>query len=407
MRWLVGFLIVISLALLSGYIFLKGYPYQMYSGWAQGTNWNKYYSISNYRKSFLKPIPLEEVDPYQEDYPQLWREFPLRNSLIPLPVRHPLYQVLPIVELKNKDSVVRLGVSLETPNTREISRIYTVPTSLFADYSLGQDLFKLPFVRNRILKKSMDDLWKDIFSHEITIVSKSLDQMIHDLYILHIRSKFLPADAIRYGLIKNGKQAVIELSSQDPAYQVEVILTQDSGSIYSYILKTEKKSKESLRLRSKFLESVSFSPEDEAMGRILYTEFKQLNFARQVDQEGMLYLYSAWSQNPLEVNFLKEMIFFLERGRMGGRQLSILYEYAFKKYGKTFTTTRILSDHDNPEIKVQRRIEMETLEKNLEANRARLQVPAEPELSPDEKMNMYLKKAKETAPAEKNDMVIH
>lgn len=407
MRWLVGTILVIGLALLGGYIFMKGYPFQLYSGWIQGKGWNKYYDISNYRSSFLRPVPLEALVPYQEDYPQLWKDFPLRNSLIPLPVRHPSYEVIPVIELKNKQASARIGVSLESASLREISRIYTVPTALFSDYSLGQELFKLPFVRNRILKKNLDELWKDIFSHEISLGSKSLNEMIHDLYILHIRAKFLPADTIRYGLIKSGKQAVIELTSRDPAYQVEIIMTQDSGSIYSYILKTEKKNPESLRLRSKFLENVSFSPVDVAMGRILYTEFKQLNFARQVDQEGMLYLFSAWSQNPEEVNFLKEMIFFLERGRKNGRQLSILYSYAFKKFGKTFTTRKIFNDHDDPEINLQRKVEMEALEKNQQADRSKVQTPLEPELSPDEKMNMYLKKAKEAVPEAKEDMVIH
>jgi hypothetical protein len=74
---------------------------------------------------------------------------------------------------------------------------------------------------------------------------------------------------------------------------VELVLTQDSGSIFSYIIKTEKENLESRKIRAKFLETITFSPVDEDIGRLLYTEFKQLNYARQIDQEGMLYLFSA------------------------------------------------------------------------------------------------------------------
>lgn len=406
MRWLVAIVLISCAALLGGYIFLKGYPYKIYSNWVQGNEWNRYYRISNYDKKFLKPLPLDELPSYEEDYPQLWKEFPLRNSLVPLPTRHPLYQISPVIELKRKEDAPTIGVAFLNPVGREISRLYTVPTSLLPDFSLGQDLFKLPLARNRIMKRNLDELWKDIFSYEIVPKSKSLGEMIYDLYLLHVRSKFLPAGTLRYGLIHNGNQAVIELPSADQDYKLEVVLTQQSGSIYSFMLRTEKDNKESLKLRSKLLQSVSFSPPDAAMGRILYTEFKQLSFARQVDEEGMLYLFAAWSQSPLEVEFLKEMIFYLERGRKS-RILSLLYQYAFRKYGKTFTTRNIFTEEVSPEITVQRKIEIEAMERKMRAGREEAKTPLEPDISPDEKMNMYLKKARESSPPPKEDMTVH
>src|SRR5690606_23924112 len=120
-----------------------------------------------------------------------------------------------------------------------------------------------------------------------------------------------PNGTLRYGLLQDDK-AVIEIASKDLDYIVEIIMNYDRGNIYSYILKTEKNKDESRKLRSKFLESITFAPADPAMGKFLYTEFKQLNFARQVDQEGMLFLFSAWSQEMEKVDLLKEMIFYLE-----------------------------------------------------------------------------------------------
>lgn len=407
MRWLLGILFTLCLTVFAGYIFLKGYPYRLYSNWVDGKNWNKYYDIQGYRESYLKPIPLAEIPPYKEDYAQLWKNFPLRNAQVPLPVRHPLFQTIPLIESSGEKTEPKVGMIILSPNDREISRLYTLPIQIAADHSQGQDLFKLPFVRNRILKLPLDKLWKDVFSYTIEKKSKTLDEMIYDLYILHLRSKMLPKGTLRYGLLSDNK-ALIELTSNNKDYILELVMTYESGNIYSYILRTEKNNDESKKLRSKFIQSIGFSPLDPAMGRILYTEFKSLNFSRQVDQEGMLYLFSAWSQDLSNVEMLREMIFFLERGRTKGLQLRPLYKFAMKHYGKTFTTKKIFNDHEDPELVLQRKIELEKIEKAQDAVKEKAKAAAvEPELTPDEKMNLYLKKAKEEGPRDAQDMTIH
>lgn len=406
MRWLLLLVLVLSGSLLGGYVFIKGHPYRLYSSWVKGQEWNKYYSIQGYRSLLLLPAPVEDIPIYKEDYAQLWNDFPLRNARLPLPVRHPLFKTVPIVQMTGDKTPPQVGVIIFNPNNREISRIYTLPNTISYDYTQGQELFKLPFVRNRILKISPDKLWKDVFSYNIKLKSKSLDEMIYDLYILHARSKILPKTASRYSLIKDDK-AIIELSSLDKDYLLELILTYDGGNIYSYVLRTEKNSDESRTLRAKFLEAISFSAVDPALGKILYTEFKQLNFARQVDQEGMLYLFGAWTQEMENFELLKEMIFYLERGRDTQKQLKPLYEYALKKYGKTFTTKEIFSETDDQNIALQRKIEIERIKSTQEADREKEKPPVEPDLSPDEKMNIYLKKAKESGPSDQKDMTIH
>jgi hypothetical protein len=408
MRWLVSLLLLMGLVVFAGYIFVKGYPYRLYSNWVKGEEWNRYYRIENYSELYLRPVEGEPLASYKEEYEQLWRSFPLRNSSVPLPTRHPLFNTVPFLELPQGKSGPHLGMIITDSNKRELTRIFTRPTSLLSDYSLGQDLFKLPFVRNRIMKYNIDELWKAIFSRAIEVNSKDMDEMIFDLYILHIRSKILPRETIRYGLIDKDK-ALIELKSSNKDYRVEMILAQQNGALFSYVLRTEINNPESVKLRSKFLSSISFSNIDPALGRVLYTEFKQLNFSRQIDQEGMLYLFSAWTQEIEKPELLKEMIFYLERGRnlKTMEQLKKLYAYAFRKYGKTFTTRNIFSESDDPELILQRKIEIENIEKRLEADRTKAKLPEAPELTPDERMNMYLKKVKETKPQDKNEMTIH
>ena len=405
MRWILGILILLTLVVLGGVRYVKNYPYHKYSEWIHGQSQDKYYEISNYNKLYLAPTGVEPIPPYQEDYTQLWRQFPIRNSLIPLPTRHPLFLTVPLIQ-KTSGNIPHLGMVIQTSTGRELSRVFTLPTSLYPDNSQGQELFKLPYVKNRILKKGMDDIWKDLFSHIIEVKPKPIDEMIYDLYILHLRSKMLPPGTIRYGLIQDGKQALIEFDSPNKDYMVELVMNQINGSIYSYVLRTEKINQDSTKLRSKFLSSIEFSPIDSALARLLYTEFKQLNFARQVDQEGMIYLFSAWSQDPDNVELLKEMIFYLERGQNNQQHLKELYQYAFKRYGKTFTGRRG-EDLDDPEIQLQRKIEIESARNKLEAERAQVQSNVEPNMTPEEKMNYYLKKAKEEKLKNKKEMKIH
>jgi hypothetical protein len=408
MRLIVGTIVILCTLMVGAYLYIVDFPYYKYSRWVNGKGKDRYYEISQFREIYLNPVALDTIPSYQEDYVQLWKEFPLRNSLIPMPTRHPMFQTVPIVEMNGKAGVPHFGIILLDPKGREISRVYTLPNRLYQDHSQGQELFKLPYVRKRILSKKLDEVWKDIFSYKIEVKDKPIDEMIYDLYIIHLRSKILPKETVRYGLIKDGKQALIELLSNDKDYTVELVMTMDSGSIFSYILKTEKNQAESVKLRAKFLETITFSPVDEAIGRFLYTEFKQLNYARQVDQEGMLYLFAAWSQNPDSLELLKEMIYYLERGQNTKKQLKTLYTYSFKRYGKTYTTRRDVDEQDNPEIILQRNIEIEALESKKNAEISSNKQPEAPELTADEKLKMNLKKAKqEKKGKEAADMTVH
>jgi hypothetical protein len=406
MKWLflIFVLLVVFIAAVVG--FLRIYPDKLYSNWVQGKSFNKYYEIEGYRSDWLSPQRIESVAPHREDYGQLWKEFPLTNIRIPLPVRHPLYVTIPFLDGDPK-SAPHLGMIFLNPSGREQSRLYTLPESILKDHTHGQELFKLPFFRNRILKFDPAKLWRDLFSHKIEVTQKDLDAKIYDLYILHLRSKLLPKASVKYGLLRDEK-ALVELSSKDKDYLIELVMRYDNGTVFSYILRTEKNNAESTKLRSKFLEHVQFNPTDEAMGKFLYTEFKQLNFSRQVDQEGMLYLFSAWSQELTNVDMFKEMIFYLERGKNNTGQLRPLYAYALKNFGKTFTTKDFFTEQDDPEIVLQRKIEIEKIVKAQEARKESTRATPRPELSPDEKMNMYLKQAKEEgSESDKKDMIIH
>jgi len=297
-------------------------------------------------------------------------------------------------------------MNISTSEKRKLISMYAFPTSLRQDFSLGQELFKLPFVRNRIRQFNSEKIWRDIFFHRIVETSKTMEEMIHDLYVLHIRSKLLPPKFKSYSLIDENK-AIIELNSSNKDFKVELVLHLIGNRIFSYALETFERDQEAMKLRSKFIKEISSNIIDPSMGRILYAEFKQLNFSRQFDQEGLLYLFSAWTQDLEKVELLKEMVFYMERGRDNSEQLKVLYKYAFNKYGKTFTTKNIFSDSDDQNLVLQRKIEIENIEKKQEAEKMSSQPVEAAELSPEEKRKLELKKAKEAGDEAKQDLTVH
>ncbi len=407
MRWLLVILILLTGGLYAGYRKILVYPNELYFGWLQDKKWDKYYSISQFNPIWMQPSPFREIPEYREDYAQLWKEFPLRNIRIPLPVRHPLFLTVPILESEGKKTTPNVGITLLAPNGRELSRVYSLPEKFLEDHSQGQELFKLPFVRNKILKIPQEKIWNDLFTFEINVKIKSIEEMIYDLYLLHLRSKILPAQTIRYGLMSD-KRALIELESVNKDYIIELVMTNNSGKLLPFVLRTEINNDESRKIRSKFLDTIKFSPVDPAMGKFLYTEFKQLNFARQVDQEGMLYLFSSWTQDFENEEMFKDMVFFLERGFKTQAQLKPLYSFGLKHFGKTFSTRKVFTEDENQDVALERKIEIEKIEKRKEVQIEKERPPVEPELSPEEKMNLYLRKAKEEKQqTEKKDMTVH
>jgi hypothetical protein len=402
-KWIFLLVVILGVLLIGVPEKVQNYPYFMYLNWIEGKNTDKYYELKKRNPIFYgnQLRGEEKVESYHEDYPQLWKFFQVGNLNLPLPIRHPLYKTIPIIKSENLKTANILGLKIKSADNKDLISIYALPSYLPKDFSRGQELFKLPYVRNRIKNFEKEVLWNLIFNHQIEVKNKSIEDMIKDLYVLHVRSEFFPQTAKNYHLM--GNKGIVELESQNKDQKIELILDYDGLRIHpSLILSTL--TEEAKKLRSKFLKETSVKFTDGSLGRILYKEFKELNFSRQVDQEGMLYLFSAWSQDTNQIELLKEMIFYSERGTQNAEQIKVFYEYAFKKYGKTFTTRNIFHDTDDPNLVLQRKIELESIEKTKDLDRMEIQINGqEPPQSPAEKMKRELRKAKEMGPESKED----
>jgi hypothetical protein len=370
-------------------------PYELYRDYMQGKYSNEWYQLPKSGEGFLTPRPPFELEKYVEDYGELWKEFHLQDMLVPLPKRHPLFNVVPDLKLSKDKKQVFIGLKFLSPSKRIASQLYFLENRIFSTYEKDQKIFTIPICKSVIESYSDEDIWRDVFGKNISLDERDFKKMIYNLFLVNLRMKFLPAQLISYQYIPSLDIAVLEIPSKNKDYKSEIILKKMQNFIFSYLVITEKSNQDSVRLRAKFIESIKFQQSDESISHLIYQEFKQLSFARQVDQEGMLYLLSAWSHNVHSADILKEMIYFLERGQSNSDQLKLLYKFSYFKFGQTFANNDDV-EIDDPEINLHKKMELEEKRniKEAEEMKANYKAPVV-EMNPEEKMNDLLKKAKE------------
>ncbi len=409
-RWILAALLL-AIPVLAAYLAATTLPYVAYDRLLHGRWKPGLYQLSRWDPLFLAPGKAVEEAPPGDDFSGLWKEFHLRDVVVPLPAGHPLFQTIPLIQQVPGKSAPELGVLFRSPRGREMARLYLLRNGVWNDHFESQLLFKLPLVRRVLQAKAPEEVWRDVFSRPLKSGELPWQEMAYNLYLLQLRSSLLPPAVIGYRLLPDGKRAVVEVRSKNRDYRTELVMQFEGGLLLSYLLVSERQNPDSQELRARCLSTISFRPSDPSLTPIVYREFKHLPFNRQTDQEGMLYLFSAWSHDIDNQDMLREMVYFLERGEKSGAQLRPLYRYALTRYGKTFTTRAVGLDEDDEDVRLQRLIELEGREerRKLQETAARPVAPPEKPTTPRERMDEYLRKARQdraSKPRPKGDKLI-
>lgn len=400
------FFIIIALFLSALATFLGGAalisPYYFYSKILKGESYPKWYEIKHFDKRWLMPETIPALKVEEDANPNLWQNFHMKDVVIPLPVRNPFYHVLPILDGKNKDYNL-FGLSFFGTDKREIAKVFFIQNAQFLNRLNAQELFKLPLVRQELMSYQQEDLWNDVFTKKIGEWNIAFDEMVRNLYLLEVRANFLPENFIKFGLMQDSEYALIEVQSQNKDFNCEYIFTRNKGIIYSMVLYTRKGSPEASKVRHKFLSGLSFRPTSKSLSSIIHKEFMGLPYNLRTDQLGMLYLLSAWSHDP-SLNYVKEMIEFLERGEGNELQLEVLYNYAYDRYKMTFASRNL--DIGSGEVRLRKSIELENQRELKELKkRAEEKVVVLPELSKEEELKLILNKAKKEDNQKENEIL--
>ncbi len=367
---------------------------------------------------------LSKVDWLYEDEELRWKLFHFVNYNIPFPVRHPLYLVVPEMELDV--SGTRAGYKLlnNSDNKKMMFKFMDEEVKeLRLDFE-SQRLFRLPIFKNFILSKSVPQIWKDIFkmsfkndpyldkfsvTDKLQFWNMPYQEMVYRLFILHMRMKVFPKDLIKYGFYDSNNLGIVEVVDKKTRdgklsdYKEELIYIR-SGNRYfivrvSYVIDD----KIAMTARNRILEGISLKPTTERSSNVIFNEYQTLEYKRKIDQEGMIYLYSAWSHEQERREFMEKMIQFLERGEQDKSHLHGLYQFAYSKYGTSFSKNSGMLKESQSE-KLKRKIS-EELEDKIYKEKMRETIKTDGKFeSNEDKIKFFLRKAKDSGEDTSEDL---
>lgn len=338
----------------------------------------------------------------------VWKEFHFEHFLLPLPIHHPNYVMLPLFNQDNYG--IRIGADFINMRDVKIARFSTMPVRKF-ELSAGKEkLFLLPIYRKMIEKVSAEKKWEDLFYKKLSLPSnegesffKSLltmwkipyDDLVYNLYILYNRQLFFKEKIIKLSFDKKRQMGIAILEAENSKFIKERFYFFENGIVYTFELESEKDNVQSKNFRYKVLSSlkVKFSTPDSSVS--IYAQYQNLTYRQRIDPEGMTYLLAAWSHDVQNREYLRVMINFLERGEKNIKFLKPLYEFAFKKYGTNLSSKEELILESAHEKMLRK--SKEELEKEIQ-NEANFKAPKrEGEFAnEDEKIKYFLQKAKDS-----------
>jgi len=244
------------------------------------------------------------------DDSSLYESFHFSNFQIPMPLNHPIFSIIPSIKIESTG--LRLGGSFLDGRNNELLSFIVEKTYKFETLSGDQKLFMLPIFRNHIHRKTEEDVWKDLFSKKLSLPSNigksfyqsllslkevSYNDLVYNLYILYNRAHLFPKNAKRISFDPKTNNGLIELESEDPAFRVERLYLIDKGIIYSLTIKTNIGNTSAENFRSMLISETLYKGSTVDSAIPIYAHYKSIPYSKRIDQQGMTYLFSAWSHD--------------------------------------------------------------------------------------------------------------
>ena len=337
----------------------------------------------------------------------IYKTFHFSNFEIPFPVNNPAIVMIPTIKVES--SVPYLGINILNTKNTELFSFSIEKNSKFEMSSGEQRIFSLPLFRNYIKKKNDKELWKDLFSKKLSLPSNegrsfldsllnlrtvSYNDLVYNMYIYYNRSLFFTDNIKNIFFDMNSELGLVDFVSPNEKYRIEKLYLISEGIIYSINIKTKINDILGEFYRLKFINEVKYKNSTPDSAIPIYAEYKNLPYLKRIDQQGMISLFSAWSHDLDNREFVRVIILFLERGHSNLKYLKPFYEYAYKQFGSNLSgSTEVLLETADEKLKRKVKEDLET-EVKTEASK-KLNSTEGNFNSPDEKIKFYLKKAKE------------
>lgn len=412
-RIIIPSLLVIALIMTAGLLAFMPYHFY-YVSIENGLN-SRFLQTQKVEAQLLYSVPfdLKKIDMVSTDSLTRWRDFHVGDYIVSMPVRHPYFLLIPNInideskrpiiawDIKNQNLQVEIGIKLLKPTT------YTYPFE-------NNLLFNLPIFKNSLLAVPSEQIWRDLFTLDLRLptmqtlgfvgwikellVIKYTD-LAYKLFILKARQLLFPPNAINISYDESKQMGVVEVKPAGDNlvvdnYKVEQTFLLREGLMQRLELTTKRYSSIAQSYRTRFFDSLEWEASNPDETIRLYGEFNKLTFDRKIDQEGMTYLFAGWSHVPKEEEFLRTMIQFLERGKKNKVHLDSLYEYGYNVFGTSFSGLKE-SLRETEERKLERKISEEFKSELSDAEKAQVVAPDGNFQNAEDKVNYFLKKAKE------------
>ncbi len=423
---LIGLLIVATI-LVGGALFAISFPYYHYNQIVNLNAKSSWYYLGRYQKEFVTGHSAREENYEELKNPESWQKFHFGDLLIPLPdpSKNPYYTVVPNFSFSEKSGHTQFSLGITNVNGKVYNKIVPLPYGPFPDYLTDQKLFDLPIVRNAILEKDSDKVWKDLFTKDISAWDIQLKEMFYNLYLLNFRSRFILPQSTDFYLIKDSLKAVMKVRSEDNDFDAEIVFEKRGSRLFTYMLQTRRNDNGATRVRNYLLNKIEFLESTPSLTDIIFREFKNLSYERQVAATGMIYLLSAWSHNPERVEVLKNAIYHLEKG---GRaqwlknrgssnaerdyrapnliQLEPLYVFYFERYKQFYSVIDVPNLQLESNLMLQKNVEKanrEAMKKELLEAQKTPEPPIR-ELSVEDEFKQLIQKTKKSSKTEKGKL---
>lgn len=377
---------------------------------------SKYLYIPVTKEAQRSPTPLA-LPPLSSDY--VAEEIHFSNFEINFPLHKGGFITIPNIEIR--DNETHLGALIADLHKREkVSFLVGKETPLTVDTGTDK-LINLPLFKNFILRKSKEQIWRDIVSLDclhrssITEIAKrvtsaglSMRRFMYEVFILRMRLKVFGDDfvSISHSISEGDDRlmGVVKYPAEGNSLKEKIYIFND-GNVYSLALASKINDSESQEVRIGIISKLAYRKSEPESSKAVYYNHRGLRYRDKINFSGILYLYSAWSHDSKNEEFTRGMISFFERDY--GKNVLVLrtlYDYSFNVFGSTLSTlnkeyreTSSYRAKRSKQKKSVRPAEGVNVTKEVKENYPnRLEEEFKGEFKNDEeKIDYYLKRAKE------------
>lgn len=345
------YLSTIVLLVFAAFFLMAIAPYHIYTlTLTEGVN-TRFLKMNPTQSIFYDGSTMEEPEYKLMNDQALYETFHFSHYELPMPINHPVFSLIP--QIKIETGAPRLGARFLNSKNAELFSFLLEKPYQFETTSDQQKLFVLPFFKNYIDDKPNSEIWGDLFEKKLSLPSNegksfisslsvlsevSYRGLVYNLYVLYNRKFILPADTKKFYFYKDKNIGIAELPSEDPNVLVEKVFLIEKGAIYPMVIRTRITDLSAKNFRAKFLRELRYKMSTTDSAIPIYARYKQIPYNYRVDQQGMTYLYAAWSHDIDNRDFIRVIVLFLERGYSNLKYLQPFYDFAYKKFGSSLSS---------------------------------------------------------------------